>query len=199
MEHFFTETIPDPSRFGPQENTKILRRFLWELLQTLLMAAILFVGINAVSSRIRVKSVSMQPTLYEKDFVIVNKLAYNLGAPKRGDIIVFIYPIDPNSEPYIKRIIGLPGETVRVEGGQVYINDSLIPEPYIKMPPSYNGTWTVPEGELFVLGDNRNNSSDSHQWGMVPSENVIGKAIVIYFPISHWRVLNPSTAAAAKP
>jgi signal peptidase I len=163
------------------------------------MAAVLFLAINAISSRIRVKSISMQPTLYEKDFVIVNKLAYQLGEPNRGDIIIFDHPFNKDTEPYIKRVIGLPGETVKVENGQVFINDFPLQEPYIKAPPSYKGTWTIPPDTLFVLGDNRNNSSDSHQWGTVPLENVIGKALLVYFPISHWQNLNPSTAAAAYP
>ena len=96
-------------------------------------------------------------------------------------------------------MIGLPGETVKVENGVVFVNDNPIREPYIKASPAYQGTWVVPEEYLFVLGDNRNSSSDSHSWGMVPLTNVIGKAEVIYLPVSHWRVLNPRIAAAAEP
>ena len=200
MENFFTESYPDTGLpTEPGQSGVAWKQFTMELIQTILIALVLFLGINAVSSRIRVKSISMQPTLYEKDFVIVNKLAYRFGQPQRGDIIVFIYPPDPETEPYIKRIIGLSGETVRVERGQVYINNAPLDEPYIKMQPTYSGSWEVPEGALFVLGDNRNNSSDSHQWGMVPMENVIGQAVVIYYPFSHWKILNPSTAAAAGP
>ncbi len=201
MEHFFTEAFPDPEPFGlaPDDKTRQLRYFLIELLQTILLSLVLYVAINAVSARIRVESISMQPTLYERDFVIVNKLAYQLGSPGRGDVIVFRYPLDPDSTPYIKRVIGLPGETVRVAGGVVYVNDVPLSETYIKASPNYQGAWTVPGDALFVLGDNRNNSSDSHQWGMVPLENVIGKAEVIYLPVSHWKVLNPATAAAAGP
>lgn len=170
-----------------------------DLLQTVLLALLLFVGIQAVSARIRVESISMQPTLYEGDFVIVNKLAYQLGQPERGDVIVFRFPPDPSRIPYIKRVIGLPGDRVQVSRGKVSINGAPTTEAYIKAPPSYNGEWTVPEGQLFVLGDNRNNSSDSHLWGMVPLGNVIGKAEVVYWPPSQWQMLHQSTAAAAEP
>jgi signal peptidase I len=88
---------------------------------------------------------------------------------------------------------------VKVSKGRVYINGVPLEESYIKAPPGYDGTWQVPADSLFVLGDNRNNSSDSHSWGMVPFANIIGKAEVVYWPPSQWRILNQSTAAAAAP
>ncbi len=88
---------------------------------------------------------------------------------------------------------------MRVNDGTVYVNNKPLSEPYISAPPRYEGVWEVPAGMLFVLGDNRNSSSDSHTWGMVPLENVIGKAEVVYWPPSQWRLLNESTAAAAQP
>jgi len=200
MDNFFTESFPNPDPITPQdENNSTLRRFLLDLLQTITISVILFFGINAVSARIRIKSISMQPTLYEKDFVMVNKLAYRLGAPNLGDVIIFHYPLAPDQEPYIKRVIGLPGDQIKINNQVVSINGEPIDEPYIKAPPNYSGEWVVPEDSLFVLGDNRNSSSDSHQWGMVPLENVIGKALVVYFPPSHWQFLNPNTASAAGP
>ncbi len=159
----------------------------------------LFLAIDTATARIRVQSISMQPTLYEQDFVLVNRLAYRLGEMQRKDVIVFHPPLDAAVEPYIKRIIGLPGDTVRVVGGQVYVNDQLLQESYLKAPPGYNGVWLVPEGSVFVLGDNRNNSSDSRIWGMVPVSNIIGKALVIYWPVNHWKLLDQATAAAAAP
>lgn len=199
MEQFRAEVIPDPNPndFSPENGG--VKRFLLDILETVMLAVVLFLGINAVSARIRVESISMQPTLYDGDFVIVNRLAYKLGSPQRGDIIIFHYPPDPDREPYIKRVIGLPGDTVRVQGGKVYINDVPIRESYIKAAPTYENIWKVPPDSLFVLGDNRNNSSDSHSWGMVPLENVIGKAEVVYWPPSEWQVLNQHTAAAAEP
>jgi signal peptidase I len=147
--------------------------------------------------RIRIQSISMQPTLFERDFVLVNKLAYKLGDLHRRDVVVFQPPIEAEKEPYIKRVIGLPGDTVRVTNGMVYINDLPLKESYEAAPPNYNGVWEVPSGRVFVLGDNRNNSSDSHLWGMVPVDNIIGKAVVVYWPFTHWKVLDPATAAAA--
>jgi signal peptidase I len=199
MENYHTEVFPDPEPQETPEKRASFGRFLLDLFETVALSVVLFLAINAISARIRVESISMQPTLYEGDFVIVNKLAYKFGEPGRGDVIVFHYPPNPNIEPYIKRIIGLPGDTVRVEGEQVFVNDVPLQEPYIKAPPQYSGEWKVPEDSLFVLGDNRNNSSDSHSWGMVPLDNVIGKAEVVYWPPSEWQLLNQATAAAASP
>lgn len=199
MEQYFTEDYPDPNSDGSNEEKRGVWRILLDIFETVLLSILLFLAINAISARIRIESISMQPTLYEGDFVIVNKLAYKLGSPSRGDVIIFHYPPDPDKEPYIKRVIGLPGDTVHAANGKIYINDVPIDEPYINAPPNYIGTWTVPEGQLFVLGDNRNRSSDSHNWGMVPLENVIGKALVVYLPLSHWQVLDQETAAAAEP
>ncbi len=139
----------------------------------------------------------MQPTLHEGEFILVNKLAYRLGDYQRGDIIVFHH--DP-TEDYIKRVIGLPGDTVEVRDGHVYINNQMLDETYIAAPPRYSGTWKVPDGQLFVLGDNRNQSSDSHQWGYVPEGTVVGRALVIYWPLQNLQVLNQvPTVNAANP
>jgi len=199
MDNYRSESVPDlePLPAGKQKGGA--RRFILDVLETLLLSLVLFLGINAISARIRIESISMQPTLYAGNFVIVNKVAYKFGTPSTGDVIVFRYPPDPNREPYIKRVIGLPGDTVRVSGGTVYVNDVPLHESYISAPPNYEGTWLVPEYSLFVLGDNRNSSSDSHAWGMVPLENVIGKAEVVYWPPTEWKMLNGASAAAAGP
>lgn len=198
MEHFETEIIPDPEPDLPEENPSgSVRRFIIDVLETVVLSLVLFLGINAISARIRIESISMQPTLYAGDYVIVNKLAYKIGEPGRGDVIVFHYPPDPGREPYIKRVIGLPGDHVVVQDSQVLVNNVALVEPYINSAPNYDGEWSVPEDSLFVLGDNRNNSSDSHSWGMVPLKNVIGKAEVVYWPPSEWKVLNPSSAVAS--
>ena len=199
MDHFYTQFEPDPDSEELKEESGKLRRFLVEVFQTLLISLVLYFGINAISARIRVQSISMQPTLNEKDFVLVNKLVYKISSPKRGDVIVFLPPPDPEGEPYIKRIIGLPGDMIMVQNGQVFVNGVIQKEPYIQAQPNYQGQWTVPLNMLFVLGDNRNNSSDSHQWGMVPIENIIGRAEFIYFPLAHWKTLNPTTAEASGP
>ena len=196
MNSFYTDITPDPIDNPDDASNK---RFVFELIETIVFSVLLFVIINTVTARIRVESISMQPTLYENDFVLVNRVAYKLGQPQRGDVIVFKYPRNPDGEPYIKRLIGLPGDEVRVSGGKVYINGNALQEPYLKAVPAYEGAWQVPEGELFALGDNRNNSSDSHSWGMVPLNYVIGKAEFIYLPPIHWRILNQPAAFAAQP
>jgi len=198
MEHFETEIIPDPEPELPDEKKGgSVRRFIIDVLETIVLSLVLFLGINAISARIRIESISMQPTLYAGDYVIVNKIAYKLGEPSRGDVVVFHYPPDPGREPYIKRVIGLPGDQVIVRDNQVLVNGVALDEPYINSAPNYDGEWSVPEDSLFVLGDNRNNSSDSHSWGMVPLRNVIGKAEVVYWPPAEWKVLNPNNAVAA--
>lgn len=199
MDDHPTGPLQEPDIHPPQEKLRGVFRFLLDILETVLLSLVLFLAINAVSARIRVESISMQPTLYAGNFVIVNKLAYKLGTPGRGDVIIFHYPPDPDREPYIKRVIGLPGDHVTVENGGVFVNDVPLREPYIAAPPRYENSWVVPPDSLFVLGDNRNSSSDSHSWGMVPVKNVIGKAEVVYWPPQAWKMLDPNTAAAAEP
>ena len=172
--------------------------FVIDTVETVLLALILFLAINTVSDRVRVENISMQPTLYAGEFLLVNKLAYKLGTPNYGDIIVFPYPRDPK-ERYIKRVIGLPGDRVRIVEGRVTVNGQSLEEPYIAAHPAYNGEWTVPDGSLFVLGDNRNQSSDSHVWGFVSIDKVVGKAIVIYWPFSAARILDHPDIVKASP
>jgi len=163
-------------------------RFALDIIETLVLAVVLFFGINAVSARVRVDGFSMIPTLQDGEFVLVSKLHYLFGKPERGDIIVFHYPMDPQQE-LIKRLIGLPGDMIGVQNGRVSVNGQVLDEPYIAATPAYSGDWKVPEGQLFVLGDNRNDSSDSHSWGFLPSEKVVGKAVVIYWPPPLWEVI----------
>ncbi|MBK7317199.1 MAG: signal peptidase I [Anaerolineales bacterium] len=163
-------------------------RFFLDIIETLILAVVLFFGINAVSARVRVDGFSMRPTLDDGEFVLVSKLNYKLSNVQRGDIIVFHYPMDPEQE-LIKRVIGLPGDRIEVNEGIVYVNGQALEEPYIAAPPAYSSQWNVPEDRLFVLGDNRNDSSDSHSWGFLPFENVVGKAVLIYWPPPMWDVI----------
>ena len=189
------ESASDQDASGEGKSKAV--RFFIDVAETLILSILLFVAINAVSARIRVDGHSMEPSLQSGEFVIVNKLAYKLGSPDIGDVIVFHYPRDPDQE-YIKRIIGLPNSSVEISNGSVYVNGELIDEPYIAAPPNYQSDIEVPEDSLFVLGDNRNNSSDSHNWGPVPMDFVIGKALVVYWPPEKWGLIqHPITASAA--
>jgi signal peptidase I len=187
LEVYENETTQEPL-VQPPKNQMGLAKLLIETIETILLAVLLFIGINAVSARIRVDGFSMLPTLQSHQYVLVNRLAYRLGSPQTGDVIVFHYPRDPEQE-YIKRVIGLPGDRVQIASGEVMVNGMLIDEPYIADAPLYQTEWTVPENSLFVLGDNRNNSSDSHNWGPVPMEYVVGKAVLIYWPLENWGLI----------
>ncbi len=171
--------------------------FLLETVQTVILAVVLYFLIDSVVARVRVENISMEPTLMPGQFILVNKLAVKLNDVQRGDIIVFHFPQDPK-EDYIKRVIGLPGDTIVIRANQVYVNDQKITEPYIAAEPAYNGSWVVPEGNLFTLGDNRNNSYDSHQWGFVPINLVVGKALVIYWPLDQFKTLSQPIVVNAK-
>ncbi len=194
LDHFHTETISEPQE--TEEKRSGFRRFVIDVAETLILSIVLFAAINAVSARIRVDGASMEPTLQSGEFVIVNKLAYLFGEPTTGDVIVFHFPRDPDQE-YIKRIIGLPGDRVEIKNGEVYVNDRVLDEDYIAASPVYEDILEVPGDSLIVLGDNRNNSSDSHNWGPVPLDHVIGKAMFVYWPPTEWRLLNQPTASAA--
>ena len=183
-----TQPQPEPVIEPLTEQPTDWKRFILDILETLVLAVVLYFGINAVSARVRVDGFSMRPTLQDGEYILVNKLAYKLGEPQRGDIVVFIFPINPE-EDLIKRVIGLPGDTVSVQNGIVSINGIAMDEPYINAPPAYDGTWQVSPGELFVLGDNRNDSRDSHQWGLLPIDKVIGRAVLIYWPPDEWQVI----------
>ena len=189
--------------------------FLREILGDVVLVLIFALVINVISARVRVEGYSMLPTLDNGEYVLISRLAYMLGDYQRGDIIVFrppMYPaapywqrllglpgFDDKYEDYIKRIIGLPGDTVRIADGTVYINGVPLLEPYIAAPPDYSNEWTVPEGQLFVLGDNRNNSADSHAWGFVPEENILGKALVVYWPFADFMIIQPHQSVLAAP
>lgn len=191
---------PSPSELGPLDRQNVVaieqaprssvRRNLLEVIETIVLALVLFFAINYMSARIRVDGSSMEPNFHNGDYVIVNRLAYQLGDIQRGDVIVFPYPLNPE-EDYIKRVIGLPGDRIRINQGVVYVNDQPIQEPYINEPPIRDLEETVvPEGSVYVLGDNRNASSDSRAWGPLQIEKIIGKAIFRYYPFDSIGVIN---------
>ena len=199
MEHTQPEVQPQADQQLQQPQPENWKRFLLDILETVILAVILYFGINAISARVRVDGLSMIPTLQHGEYVLVSRLSYKTGVPQRGDIIVFSLPTD-QTQDLIKRVIGLPGETISIHDGLVTVNGETLEEPYIAQPPIYNGTWTVGKDELFVLGDNRNDSKDSHQWGLLPLKNVIGKALIIYWPPPEWKLINHTEEAfAAQP
>lgn len=155
-----------------------------EIVETLLLTFFIFWLVHSLVGRYRIDGSSMNPTLEHGQYLLINNFSYYLDDPQRGDIIVFRHP---NSDlNLIKRVIGLPGDQVEIINQVVKVNGVDLDEPYIKASPTYNGNWTVPEGQYFVLGDNRNSSSDSHTWQFLPEENIIGKAAVIYWPYDDW-------------
>ena len=192
MRYYRSELIPDEID-GNDEQTG--RNLLKDFLQTLAISVIIFLVINTLSARIRVESVSMRDTLKPNDFVVVDKVIYKHKEIERGDIIVFDPPFY-SPEPYIKRVIGLPGDDILINGEGVFINGVKIYEPYVLRSGGKRGEWKVPEGNLFVMGDNRGNSSDSRAWGFVPVDNVMGKALFVYWPPDEWGTLTNKAIAA---
>jgi signal peptidase I len=191
-----TEQTQDNSK--PKSKRSSCMGFVVDTVETILLAVILFLVINALSARVRVENISMKPTLQPGEFLLVNRVAYKIGEPEIGDIIVFHAP-GASDLDYIKRVIGLPGDNVRISEGVVYVNDQPLYEPYIADPPRYTGEWDVPPEQLFVLGDNRNNSSDSHMWGFVPYEDIVGRALLIYWPLQEATFLNSRDIVQALP
>ncbi|MBP2653153.1 MAG: signal peptidase [Firmicutes bacterium] len=138
-----------------------------------------------------VEGPSMQPTLRTAERLVVNKFIYRFKSPQRGDVLVFKYPSD-TSRDFIKRVIAIPGDTIEIKDGRVFVNGELQNEPYIleRTRGSYPLS-TVPNGHIFVMGDNRNNSEDSrfNDVGFVPYELIKGKAIVVFWPFDHFKAL----------
>lgn len=155
-----------------------------EIVETLLLTFFIFWLVHSLVGRYRIDGSSMYPTLQDGEYLIINNVTYLLDEPQQGDIVVFRHP--RNELNLIKRVVGLPGDNVRIENGTVWVNGEQISEPYVADTPSYSGNWDVPEGSYFVLGDNRNNSSDSHSWGFLPEENLLGKAFYVYWPPTDW-------------
>lgn len=163
---------------------------MWrELIETVVSAGIIaFIIITFIGQVTVVKGASMEDTLFNRERLICNKIVYRLTEPERGEIVIFKPPIDQNHN-YIKRVIAVEGDRIKIIDGIVYLNGEKLEEDYIEhrsfetMPEV-----TVPEDSYFVLGDNRVNSSDSRFWGFVPEENIIGRASVVFWPITKARM-----------
>jgi signal peptidase I len=181
-----------------------------DVVETLVLTLLIFLIVRSVVQNFKVDGRSMEPTLHTGQYLLIDKASfwridsqlasklmpgaeaagdatetkshYFFGGPARGDIIVFQYPKEP-SRDFIKRVIALPGDTVEIRDSRVYVNGQALREDYTAAAPNYQvPAEKVPAGNYFVLGDNRNNSSDSHIWGLVPEENIIGRAWLSYWP-----------------
>jgi signal peptidase I len=159
-----------------------------ELLETAVLTIAIFLVVRVALQNFKVEGESMEPNLHNDEYILVNKVDYMLHAPQRGDIVVFrAVPAGQPDRDFIKRVIGLPGDTVAVHNGSVFVNGTRLKEPYIDAQhrPTYTlHSEKVPSGDYFVLGDNRNNSFDSSKWPSpwLPRSDIIGKAWVSYWP-----------------
>lgn len=217
----------DQVEIEDETRTPNVRGVVKELLETAIFVLLVFLIVRGVVQNFKIEGQSMEPTLRTSQYILVNKIVYfhfDLNAPlrllpgngdlvskivypfhmpRRGDVVVFEYPRD-TSKDYIKRVIGLPGETVEVREGKVYINGVLLDEPYLRDttncriddPCGQGRPVVVPPGSVFVMGDNRPNSSDSREWSELPLDRIIGKAWVSYWPRENWGVITTPSYAA---
>jgi len=184
------QKTPPATLEGNKEGTSKFWQQVRENLQIVIIALILaFLLRTFVAEPRYIPSESMLPTLQVGDRLVVDKLSYLFHAPNRGDVVVFNPPDVPElnevskDNAFIKRVIALPGQQVRVHQGRVYIDNQPLTEDYLAEPIRYElPSFVVPEGEIFVLGDNRNYSNDSHVWGFLPRVNIIGRAFWRFFP-----------------
>lgn len=181
----------EPDYLAPRGEPKTsLKEHFVDFFQTLVVfAAIATVIYLFIAQPHKVSGLSMFPNFHDGDYIITDKVSYRLGPPQRGDIVVFKNPLN-ESQHFIKRVMGLPGETIKVQAGHLYINNKLVDEPYLKSGVITNqGSFlkegvnvTIPEGSYAVIGDNRQFSSDTREWGLLPKEKIIGKVLIRYWP-----------------
>jgi signal peptidase I len=175
---------------GLRDKNRLLY-YIADWTETIVVALILALIIRTwIVQTSEVISGSMIPTIEIGDRVLVNKFIFNFRAPQRGEVILFKYPKDP-SKDFVKRVMGLPGETLQLKDGQLYINDKMVPQSRYGIRNDFAnfGPYKVPAGSYFMLGDNRANSADSRVWGIVPKENLIGLAFVTFWPPPQFRWL----------
>ena len=175
------------------------RGIIRELLETAVLTIAIFLVVRVALQNFKVEGESMYPNLHNGEYILVNKVDYMLHPPQRGDIVVFhAVPAGQPDRDFIKRVVGLPGETVAIHDDGVYINNHRLNEPYIKTPPTYTfPAYTVPPNDYFVLGDNRNNSEDSHIWKGLPKSDIVGKAWISYWPPQELHVFQAAPRLSA--
>jgi signal peptidase I len=189
---FQEATVQTDSRLtSPGVRIAQVKEELVAWVKTLLSAAVYAVLIVTFGFQVaRVEGQSMAPTLEDQDRLIVNKLVYRIGEPRRGDIVMLYYPLNPDKS-FVKRVIAEEGDTVRIVDGRVYVNDIPLKDDYVSNEYRSHDDWgpqVIPEGYYFVMGDHRNNSSDSRHWGMVPKRYIIGKVQLRWWPVPTARV-----------
>lgn len=168
------------------------RGFMREVIETLVLIAAIYALVNLATARFIVEGPSMQPSFETGQFLIVSRVHYLLDRPTYGDIIVFHYPNDPQDD-YIKRVIGLPGDVVEIRDTAVYVNGEPLDEPYIledcRESMCRDNRWELDDDEYFVMGDNRNHSSDSRRFGPVERQYIVGEALLRYWPPRDWAIV----------
>jgi signal peptidase I len=192
------EQLPPPEVLSKPTFWRSVGSALRELIETLILTLVIFLLIRFAVQNFRIEGYSMEPNFHDGQFLFVNKLVYMLHPPERGDVIVFVPP-NNSTRDFIKRVIGLPGDKVEIENGRVIINGQDLNESYPLNIATYSSPQViVPPGEYFVLGDNRNYSSDSHSWGTVAGDKIIGKAWVSYWPPALMGLVPDYSYAAGK-
>ncbi len=225
MNDYTHETTEPAAQPEAEKPTVSIRNVVKELLETAIYIFLVFVIVRSMVQNFKIQGLSMEPSLHSGQYILVNKLVYfhfdrnapmrllpgnddlpdhtvyPFSMPERGDIVVFEYPNDINKD-YIKRVVGLPGETVDIRDGHVYIDGTLLEEPYLDHETycgsgkaCSRGPVAVPEGTVFVMGDNRSNSSDSREWGPLELEHIIGQAWILYFPLDQIGIVPHETYA----
>ena len=187
-----TPSVLQPGKPVAERHSRLLR----EAIETILLTLLVFAVVKVTVQPYHIEGPSMEPGLYTNQVVLVNQLAYRFGAPERGDVIVFHPPNDP-SEQYIKRVIAVPGDTVTVTATDIYVDNVKLKESYtFPLAPGEFGSPTIlnniklKAGQYFVLGDHRDNSTDSRVFGPVPAQNVIGKAEFVFWPFNSIHVID---------
>jgi signal peptidase I len=164
-------------------------QYIRDILITVVIAVVIFLGLQLTIGAFEVFGTSMVPNILPSDYILADKVSYHFRNPERGEIIILNSP-QQSEKDLIKRVIGLPGDTVEIKGKRVYINDVAINEPYLNEPIKYDyAKQVVPENSYFVLGDNRNVSADSHSGWFLTKDDIIGKAMVVYWPVSRMKIV----------
>jgi signal peptidase I len=178
--------VPEPPTLTAREQWQGILR---EILETAIIALVILFVVQIGIQNYKVLGSSMEPNLHQEQHLLVNKIEYWLHPPARGDVIVFQPPNDPNGIPLVKRVIGLPGEQLEIKDGQVFINGVRLEEPYVQTQAMRSHAGEVPADAVFVMGDNRSGSSDSRVWGALPHKNIVGRAVLCYWPPERWGIL----------